>query len=101
MFYAPLLGLLAVWNVIVFALYGLDKRRAVLQRRRTPEAVLIGCSLAGGGLGCFLGMRMFRHKTQKKAFKITAVFSIIITVLLAYWLFIAMIEKAVLALYMV
>lgn len=60
----------AVWNVFVFFLYGADKLAAKRRLRRIPEATLLGCALCFGGVGAYLGMRLFRHKTKHKRFKI-------------------------------
>ena len=61
--------LLAV-NLITFAYYAYDKRRARGARPRVPESVLHGLALAGGTLGAYLGMRLFRHKTVKGSFRL-------------------------------
>ena len=57
-------------NIITFLLYGLDKQKARQRRRRIPERVLIGFALIGGSVGAYAGMKVFRHKTQKKKFSI-------------------------------
>src|SRR5437764_1503547 len=60
---------LATVNVIAFAYYGYDKLRAITVRSRIPELVLHGIALAGGTLGAYIGMRVFRHKTIKGSFR--------------------------------
>lgn len=64
----------AAWLVAVtmvtFALYWLDKRRASQMRRRVPEITLHALAAAGGSLGAYLGMRVFRHKTIKGSFRV-------------------------------
>ena len=62
--------LLAI-NLITFAVYGIDKVKAEEGKWRTPEATLIALAAAGGALGAFLGMQIFRHKTRKPKFYIT------------------------------
>ena len=66
--------LLACWllsvNVVAFGYYGYDKLRAKASRSRVPEVVLHGIALAGGTLGAYAGMRVFRHKTIKGQFRI-------------------------------
>lgn len=57
-------------NIITFLLYGLDKQKARQRRWRIPERVLIGFALIGGSVGAYAGMKVFRHKTQKKKFSI-------------------------------
>ena len=64
-----LLGYLAV-NVIVFAMYGIDKYKATHKKWRIPEATLIGGAVFGV-FGAVLGMKVFRHKTKKPKFYIT------------------------------
>lgn len=58
-------------NVVAFALYGLDKHRAVYGEWRIPEAVLLGLSIIGGAYGAAAGMLFFNHKTRHTAFLIT------------------------------
>ena len=62
---AALLGLI---NLTAFVLYGIDKHRAVRNRWRIPESVLILSAVLGGGIGAYLGMRIFHHKTRKPLF---------------------------------
>ncbi len=57
-------------NVVAFAYYGFDKRRARATASRVPEVVLHGLTFAGGSLGAYAGMRTFRHKTIKGSFRI-------------------------------
>ena len=59
---------LGLINGITLILFGLDKRRAIRQKRRIPIVTLLGCSFVGGALGGLMGMYMFRHKTRKDYF---------------------------------
>ena len=59
-------------NVISFSLYGLDKQRARRGLWRIRESVLLAIAWLMGGVGAWLGMRLFRHKTQHRAFVISA-----------------------------
>ena len=61
--------LLAI-NVITFAVFCLDKKRAIDRGSRFPEATLLGLSLAGGALGGIAGMRVAHHKTSKWYFAV-------------------------------
>src|SRR5437879_5721388 len=56
-------------NAAAFLFYGLDKRRAVRQGWRVPEAVLLTLAASGGSLGAYAGMSFFRHKTLKGSFR--------------------------------
>lgn len=61
---AALLLYLAAVNVVAFAAYGADKRRAKKERRRVPEKTLFLLAAIGGSLGAWAGMYAFRHKTR-------------------------------------
>lgn len=56
---------LAGASIVLFAVYGVDKRRAVGGGRRAPEAALHLLALAGGFAGGWAGRYLFRHKTRK------------------------------------
>lgn len=60
--------LLAV-NVLAFALYGLDKRRARKGEWRISEKTLLGIALIGGSIGALFGMQVFHHKTKHWYFR--------------------------------
>ncbi len=64
----PAVILLAAANLISFILYGTDKRRAIRGLWRIPESVLMLAVIFGGGIGGYLGMRIFHHKTRKPLF---------------------------------
>ena len=70
------LGLLwGVWaaiNVTVFALYGVDKRRAIRGAWRIPEKTLLTGTWLLGGVGAWMAMRIFRHKTRHMVFRVSA-----------------------------
>ena len=62
-------------NVVAFLAYGGDKLLAKLKEHqpkvpRLPEKNLLLLALVGGGVGAWLGMELFRHKTQHRAFRI-------------------------------
>ena len=61
---------LFVINVITFAAFGLDKRKAKKRKFRIRESILLGLALIGGSLGAMAGMFLFHHKTRKPAFRI-------------------------------
>ena len=53
----------------IFAMYS-DKNKSRKGRWRTPEGTLFTIAFAFGALGIFMGMRLFRHKTQHNKFVI-------------------------------
>lgn len=61
---------LIIINIITFALYGLDKWRAMTRQWRIREKKLIGLALIGGSVGAMIGMTIFHHKTRKWYFKL-------------------------------
>ncbi len=60
---------LVIINVVTFLLYGVDKWKAQRSRWRIPESVLLGLAAIGGSVGAWLGMRVWRHKTQHAKFR--------------------------------
>ena len=79
-----LLSVLLVWNLVVFFVYGLDKHKAIRHKRRISEKALLVQTLIFGGMGAFLGGRLFRHKINKWYFKLCWLIGIVIDVLLLY-----------------
>ena len=65
-------------NIFTFCLYVVDKKRAVKNKWRVSENMLILFTLSCGGVGAFLGMRFMKHKTQKQKFKLAVVLGLII-----------------------
>lgn len=63
-----LLLYLLLINLLGFVLYGLDKTKSKGRGRRIPERVLLWVARLGGGVGCWMGMMLFRHKTKHDRF---------------------------------
>ncbi|RRD31889.1 DUF1294 domain-containing protein [Streptococcus minor] len=59
-----------IWNFFVFLVYGLDKGKAQKGQYRISEKILLGMSLALGGLGALSAGYFFHHKTRKWYFKL-------------------------------
>ncbi len=59
----------AVWNVCVFVIYGLDKRKARKGFWRVRESTLILTAFLFGAYGAMCGMVLFNHKTSKPSFR--------------------------------
>ena len=66
----PVLAVYGVLNLLTFALYGTDKRRARRGRRRISERCLLLFALFFGAVGALAGMYVFRHKTRHAKFVI-------------------------------
>lgn len=60
----------AAVNLIGFFAFFVDKRRSIRSKWRIPETTLLTIALLGGSIGSLIGMKYFRHKTQKPLFYI-------------------------------
>ena len=76
---------LIIWNIIVFVLYGLDKRKAKAHKYRISEKILILSSFLFGAIGAALGMNIFRHKTKHTKFKILIPVSLLFNCVCFYY----------------
>ena len=66
-----LLLYLILINLFGLVLYGVDKAKSKHKgSRRIPERVLLWVARLGGGVGCWMGMMLFRHKTKHTRFMI-------------------------------
>ena len=62
--------LFLIVNLVVFAMYGIDKWKAIHHKWRIPEATLIGAAFFGV-VGALFGMIVFHHKIRKPKFYIS------------------------------
>ena len=81
---------LLVINLIAFALYGIDKRRAKKHQFRIPEKTLLWMARIGGGVGSWLGIKVFHHKTKHARFRIavplwTILWMVALILAFIYW----------------
>ncbi len=81
----PVLVYFAVINLAGFVSMAVDKSKARRNKWRIPEATLFLFAIFGGSLGCLLGMRIFRHKTQKPKFYIGIPAILGVQVLILIW----------------
>ena len=65
-----ILSYLVAINFISFVLYGIDKKRAIRNEHRIRESVLLWITRLGGGIGSWLGIKLFRHKTKHTKFRV-------------------------------
>ena len=73
-------------NIVAFAAYGIDKRKAQKGKWRIPESTLLLLAFFGGAPGALMGMRAFRHKTKHRKFKILVPLFLVLHIALAGWL---------------
>ena len=71
---------LALWNIVTFALYGVDKHKAKKNKWRISERSLILCAFLMGSVGAFLGMSVFRHKTKHLKFRLLIPIALIVNI---------------------
>lgn len=76
----------SLWNLLVFALYSIDKWRAIRGDWRISEKTLLLVTFFGGGLGALLGGNWFHHKTRKWYFQLSWYVGTTILLGLCYWL---------------
>lgn len=77
---------LIVINIITFAVFGIDKKKAIDGKFRIKELTLFILSLLGGSLGGLIAMHTFHHKTRKWYFKFGIPLILIAWVALIAWL---------------
>jgi uncharacterized membrane protein YsdA (DUF1294 family) len=65
-----LLAYLLLVNLLLFALMGIDKYKAAHEKWRIRESTLFVLAIIGGSAGGILGMRVFRHKTLHRSFRL-------------------------------
>ena len=81
------LSYLVLANLVAFAMYGIDKRRAIKNKWRIPEKRLLLAALLGGAFGALWGMILFHHKTKKARFFLMVPVLFVLQVVLFSWLF--------------
>lgn len=75
-------------NAVAFLAYGLDKFKAKKRKWRISEGTLMLLAILGGGVGAYLGIKVWHHKTMHKKFRygvpIIIIFQIAIVLFLLY-----------------
>lgn len=77
---------LIVINIITFAVFGIDKKKAIDGKFRIKELTLFVLSLLGGSLGGLIAMHTFHHKTRKWYFKFGIPLILVAWVAMIVWL---------------
>ena len=78
---------LLITNLITFIVFGIDKRKAVKGRWRIQEKTLLLMGLVFGSVGQLLGMKVFRHKTNKWYFWFCGMLSLAVQIVIIYKIF--------------
>lgn len=74
--YQIALVIVAAMSVVAFFAYALDKYRAKRNRWRISEKALLLLSFAGGAIGGYCAMFLFRHRTKKFYFHLVNALSV-------------------------
>ena len=84
-----LIAWLILTNITAFLMFGIDKLKAKADKWRISEKALFIVAIIGGGVGAFLGMQVFRHKTKHTKFVvgIPVIMVVQIAILVWLWLF--------------
>ena len=77
---------LVIINLVAFAIFGIDKKRAKKGQWRIPEKTLFLSAILGGSVGAILGMYIFHHKTKHWYFQIGIPAILILQIAAVYWL---------------
>ena len=73
-------------NIVTFLVYGFDKLMAIYGKWRVSEATVFVLAIIGGSVGVLMGMELFRHKTQKRSFRIVVPLVALLHATAAFWL---------------
>ena len=81
-----LVGILVIINLVAFLLMASDKRASIHgnNRKRAPEGKLFFWAISGGGVGVYLGMLAFRHKTKKWYFQVGILLLVVQQIIITY-----------------
>ncbi|MDF2067554.1 DUF1294 domain-containing protein [Bacillus sp. Cr_A10] len=75
-----------VMSIFAFFVMGYDKSQAKKHKQRVSENTLWTLAIFGGGIGAYIGMQFFRHKTKHTNFRVGFLMLLILYVFLIFWL---------------
>lgn len=79
-------GIVIIINIIAFLIMGYDKKLAKDHKLRISEKALFTFALFFGGVGIYLGMYTFRHKTKHAKFTVLIPITIILNIIAIYYI---------------
>lgn len=82
-----LIGYIIIINIISFFIMLYDKRQAIYHNFRISEKTIFIVSLLLGGIGTYVGMYVFRHKTKHLKFTIGIPIVIILNIVSVFYIF--------------
>ncbi len=75
-----------IMSILSFIAMGYDKSQAKKRGQRVSERTLWTLAIFGGGIGAYLGMQLFRHKTKHTNFRVGFLMLLIVYAFLLFWL---------------
>lgn len=63
-------GYFTVLSLLALIMMKMDKTQAQRLGQRIPEKNLWSVAILGGGIGAYIGMMLFRHKTKHTNFRV-------------------------------
>lgn len=75
-----------IMSALTFLLMYIDKHRAIKGEWRIPESTFMNLSILGGGIGSYIGMYTFRHKTKHPKFTIGIPFTILFNIITYFFI---------------
>lgn len=82
-----LIGYIIIINIISFFIMLYDKKQAIYHNFRISEKTIFIISLLLGGIGTYVGMYVFRHKTKHLKFTIGIPIVIILNIISVFYIF--------------
>lgn len=82
-----LIGYIIIINIISFFIMLYDKKQAIYHNFRISEKTIFIVSLLLGGIGTYVGMYVFRHKTKHLKFTISIPIVIILNIISIFYIF--------------
>lgn len=76
------IGYLLLFSLITFILFLVDKQRAIKEKNRIKEKVLLFFVAIGGGIGGYFGRILGHHKTKKLYFSLIINLTLILQLLI-------------------
>jgi uncharacterized membrane protein YsdA (DUF1294 family) len=80
-----ILGYFGIVSFLAFLMMYIDKKQARRRGQRIPEKNLWTAAIFGGGIGAYLGMMMFRHKTRHTNFRVGFLMLAVLDAALLLW----------------
>lgn len=80
-----IVGYFAILTAMAFVMMKVDKFQAQRRGQRIPEKNLWTVAIFGGGIGAYLGMMAFRHKTKHTNFRVGFLILAMLDILILIW----------------